>query len=108
MVLLNNRKNKLNKLQKRIGLIENLKGFEDGKQRLKTTSQKELEILQEMEKSYNRQLSEYSTSYKSFMTEYQKGVNDVKKCKASCLTNIPKSSSNSSYKRQSCQAGCVM
>tara|TARA_B110000444_G_scaffold12410_1_gene10643 strand:+ start:1105 stop:2232 length:1128 start_codon:yes stop_codon:yes gene_type:complete len=106
MVLLNNRKNKLNKLQKRIGLIENLKGFEDGKQRLKTTSQKELEILQEMEKSYNRQLSEYSTSYKSFMTEYQKGVNDVKKCKASCLTNIPKSSSNSSYKRQSCQAGC--
>jgi hypothetical protein len=106
MVLLNTRKNKLNKLQKRMGLIENLTGFEEGKQRLKTTTEKELLILQEMEKSYNRQLSEYSTNYKSFMAEYQKGVEDVKKCKASCLTNIPRSSSAWSYKRQACQAGC--
>ena len=48
MVLLNTRKNKLNKLQKRMGLIENLTGFEEGKQRLKTTSEKELLILQEI------------------------------------------------------------
>lgn len=106
MVLLRNRKNKLNKLQKRIGLIENLKGFTEGKQRLQKTSQKELELLQEMEKNYNRQLSQYSTSYKTFMGEYQRGVDDVKKCKASCLTNIPKGGPGWSYKRQACQAGC--
>uniref|UniRef100_A0A6C0J9G9 Uncharacterized protein n=1 Tax=viral metagenome TaxID=1070528 RepID=A0A6C0J9G9_9ZZZZ len=106
MMLLNNRKNKLNKLQKRIGLIENLTGLTEGKQRLQTTSQKELELLQKMEQNYNRQLSEYANSYKSFMDEYQKGVNDVQKCKASCLTNIPTGGSDWSYKRQACQAGC--
>jgi len=108
MVLLKNRKNKLNKLQKRIGLIENLTGFTEGKQRLQTTSQKEIELLQKMEKEYNRQLSEYSTSYKAFMGEYQRGVNDVKKCKATCLKNIPRGSANWSYKRQSCKAGCEL
>jgi len=106
MVLLKNRKNKLNKLQKRIGLIENLKGFAEGKQRLQSTSQKELELLQEMEKKYNRQLSNYSSSYKTFMIEYHKGINDVKKCKANCLKNIEKSSSNWSNNRLACQAGC--
>jgi hypothetical protein len=106
MVLLQNRKNKLNTLQKRIGLIENLTGFTEGKQRLQTTSQKELALLQKMEKDYNRQLSQYSTSYKAFMGEYQKGVVDVKKCKANCLTTIPKSDPAWSYKRQACQAGC--
>jgi len=106
MVLLQNRKNKLNTLQKRIGLIENLTGFTEGKQRLQTTSQKELALLQKMEKDYNRQLSQYSTSYKAFMGEYQRGVADVKKCKANCLTTIPKSDPTWSYKRQACQAGC--
>tara|TARA_B100000902_G_scaffold322159_1_gene315345 strand:- start:225 stop:1346 length:1122 start_codon:yes stop_codon:yes gene_type:complete len=106
MALLNTRKQKLDKLRSRMKLIENLDGFAEGKQRLQSTSQKELEILKELEKDYNRELSIYSTSYKSFMAEYQKGVNDVKKCKASCITNIPRSASDFSFKRQSCQAGC--
>ena len=106
MMLLNNRKNQLDKLRNRMKLIENLDGFAEGKQRLKSTSQKELQLIQKLEQDYNRQLSSYSTSYKSFMTEYQKGVNDVKKCKADCITNIPRGSSAWSFKRQSCQAGC--
>jgi hypothetical protein len=106
MMLLKNRKNKLNKLQKRIGLIENLKGFTEGKQILQTTSENEIKLLEIMETSYNRQLSDYSRSYKSFMVDYQKGITDVKQCKANCLKNIPIGSSTSSNKRLACQAGC--
>ena len=106
MVLLNNRKEQLDKLRGRMKLIENITGFAQGKQTLKNTSQKELQILQKLEQDYNKQLSSYSTNYKTFMMEYQKGVSDVKKCKANCLTSIPRGSSAWSYKRQACQAGC--
>ena len=37
MMLLNNRKNQLDKLRNRMKLIENLDGFAEGKQRLKST-----------------------------------------------------------------------
>lgn len=106
MMLLSNRKEQINTLRSRMNLIENLDGFAEGKQRLQSTSQKELQLLQKLEQDYNRQLSSYSTSYKSFMLEYQQGVNDVKKCKADCIKNIPRSTGSFSFKRQSCQAGC--
>lgn len=106
MALLSNRKEQLDKLRNRMKLIENMDGFAEGKQRLKTTSQKEVQLLQKLEQEYNQKLSNYSTNYKSFMEEYQKGVNDVKKCKAECIKNIPRGSSAWSFKRQSCQAGC--
>tara|TARA_B100000902_G_scaffold57802_1_gene64824 strand:- start:2644 stop:3765 length:1122 start_codon:yes stop_codon:yes gene_type:complete len=106
MALLSNRKQQVDMLKNRMKLIENLDGFAEGKQRLKTTSQKELQLLQKLEQDYNRKLTSYSTSYKTFMTEYQKGVNDVKKCKSDCIKNIPRGSSAWSFKRQSCQAGC--
>merc|ERR1712196_432923 len=63
MVLLNNRKEQLDKLRGRMKLIENITGFAQGKQ-----------ILQKLEQDYNKQLSSYSTNYKTFMMEYQKGV----------------------------------
>ena len=88
MALLSNRKEQIDKLRSRMKLIENLDGFAEGKQRLQSTSQKELQLLQKLEQEYNQKLSTYSTSYKSFMEEYQKGVNDVKKCKADCIKNI--------------------
>ena len=106
MALLSNRKEQIDKLRNRMKLIENLDGFAEGKQRLQSTSKKELDILKDLELKYNQKLSAYSTSYKSFMEEYQKGVNDVKKCKSDCIKNIPRGSSSWSFKRQSCQAGC--
>ena len=76
------------------------------KRQLSDTSDKELEILKKLETDYNRQLSQYSTSYEEFMKDYQKGVESVKKCKSDCIKNIPRDSSDSSFKRQACQAGC--
>ena len=46
MALLNTRKEQLDKLKGRMKLIENIAGFAQGKQTLKDTSQKELQILQ--------------------------------------------------------------
>ena len=105
MELLNNRKQQVDKLKSRMNLIENLSGFTQGKQTLKGVSDKELQVLQQLEQEYNRKLSAYSTNYKTFMGEYQKGVEDVKKCKANCITSIPRSGAWS-YKRQACNAGC--
>ena len=82
MVLLSNRKIKMDKLKARMNLIENLSGFDKGNETLQNTSQNEINILKNLETNYNRQLSKYSIDYKSFMTNYYQGGAKVKEFKA--------------------------
>ena len=105
MVLLNNRKERIDKLKNRMKLIENLSGFSKGEQNLTDTTRKELELLEQLEVDYNRKLNAYATNYKQFMTEYHKGVDSVKNCKANCMKNIPRSGQWQN-KRLACEAGC--
>jgi hypothetical protein len=106
MILLNKRKENINKLKNKIKLIENMDGFAKGEGTLTETSSKEMQILANLEKDYQRQLAAYSTNYKSFMDSYYKAVKDVRACKANCLISIPSDATASSYKRQACKAGC--
>ena len=99
--LLSNRKNMLDKLQNKMNLVES---FDTSK--LNETTRNELQILAEMEGKFNKDLSNYSNSYKTFMENYYNAVDQVKKCKSACLRNYPIGSSAWSYNRQACQAGC--
>jgi len=108
MKLLNSRKIKISKLKGRMKLIENLSGFEEGDETLQKTSQAELNILENLESNYNRQLSNYSINYKSFMDTYYRAVDQVQKCKADCRVSIPESGGKSSNKRLACQTGCEL
>ena len=85
---------------------ENMDGFAKGEGILSETSSKEMQILANLEKDYQTQLSAYSTNYKLFMDSYYKAVKDVRSCKAKCLTSIPSDTSAYSYKRQACKVGC--
>ena len=89
MILLNKRKENINKLKNKMKLIENMDGFAKGEGILSETSSKEMQILANLEKDYQTQLSAYTTNYKSFMDSYYKAVKDVRSCKAKCLTTIP-------------------
>ena len=104
LVLLNNRKNALNQLSNSLLLIEN---FKAGDKKLDETNQKELQILASLESEFQSKLSEYSRNYKSFMDSYYRAVEDVKTCKARCLSTYPVGSSDYSMKRQGCDAGCT-
>ena len=104
LVLLNNRKNALAKLNNSL-LLEN---FKVGNKALAATSTRELEILGALQSEYQAKISEYSTNYKTFMENYYRSVEDVKKCKANCFNSHPYTSANYSLKRQGCQAGCSL
>ena len=106
MLLLNKRKENIDKLKKKMKLIENMDSFSKGDQTLSDTSADEMKILAGLETTFQTQLSAYSTNYTLFMDSYYKAVKDVRDCKAKCLTTIPSDTSASSYKRQACKAGC--
>ena len=104
LVLLNNRKHALNQLSNSLLLIES---FKAGDKKLDETNQKELQILAALESEFQSKLSEYSRNYKSFMDSYYRAVEDVKTCKARCLSTYPVGSPDYSMKRQGCDAGCT-
>jgi Uri superfamily endonuclease len=106
MKLLNNRKKKMDKLEGRILMIENLSGFAKGEETLQKTSQNEIQILKDLETNYNKQLAKYAIDYKSFMGNYYRAVENVKKCKATCLVSIPDSGDKSANSRDACKVGC--
>ncbi len=106
MILLNKRKENIDKLKNKMKLIENMDGFAKGEGILSETSSKEMQILAKLDRNYQIQLSAYATNYTSFMDSYYKAVKDVRNCKANCLTTIPKSGSDWSSKQQACKIGC--
>ena len=108
MILLNTRKNNINKLRKKSKLLESMKDFSKGEATLKDTTNKELKILNDLETDFQRQISEYTTNYKTFMDMYNKGTKEVVDCKANCLSLFPRSDPEYSRKKQACQAGCTL
>jgi hypothetical protein len=106
MKLLNGRKNKINKMKGRMKLVENLSGFVKGNETLQKTSENEIQILKDLDKTFEYQLKDYKITYNKFMTDYYTAVSNVKQCKATCITSIPKSGSDWSNTRAACQTGC--
>ena len=106
MVLLKTRKNEINKLRNKLSLIENLNDFSKGESTLKKTSDDELKYLNDLETQFQRQITKYSTNYKTFMSAYNDGIKSVMDCKTSCTAKYPRSSPNHADKVAACKAGC--
>jgi len=106
MLLLKTRKNNIDKLRNKLSLIENLKDFSKGEATLKKTTDKELKYLNDLETQFQRQITEYSTKYKSFMSAYNDGVKAVRTCKTTCASKYPRSTPNYAQKLEACKAGC--
>ena len=102
-MLLNTRKNYVDKLRKNILLLE---PFDTT--RLNEVDQNELKMLNSLETGFQQKLSEYSTRYKSFMENYYRAVEDVKKCKANCLTNKSDNVGSGEFSKEACQMGCTL
>jgi len=101
LTYLQNKKNKFNTLSKKSLLMEK---FDTSK--LDDVSQKELDILEKLKGEYNQELSEYSQSYKTFMESYYKATEDVVTCKADCESRHRPGTSEWSFSRIACKAGC--
>ena len=101
LTYLNNKKNTFDKLSKTSLLLEQ---FDTSK--LDNVSKKEMEILENLKQQYNQKLSLYGQSYKTFMEQYYKSTQDVVSCKADCESRHRPGTSNWSFSRTSCKAGC--
>ena len=113
MILLQTRKNNINKLKNKLSLIESMetladKNWSKGKTNLSTATQTELDLLEKLQKDYQRQLTEYGIQYKTFMSNYYEGIGAVRKCRINCVSQIPNNGTYSSQQRQACQAGCAI
>tara|TARA_B100000424_G_C22933724_1_gene496733 strand:+ start:1307 stop:2404 length:1098 start_codon:yes stop_codon:yes gene_type:complete len=96
-------------LRNRAEQLQNLisvgrEGFESKK--IKDMDKKERKHLQKLESSYNKLVSDYANSYKSFLLEHEKLQADVMKCKSKCLEIHNQSTQDYSNKRLACSAGC--
>lgn len=101
MVFLNNRKKNIEKLKKKLKLIE---AFDTV--RLDNVNKKEIDILKSLEDRFEKALSDYGIQYKTFMNNYHRGIESVRQCKANCLNAYTSSQDNYTFLRKACQAGC--
>tara|TARA_A100001015_G_C15043806_1_gene741843 strand:- start:1388 stop:2503 length:1116 start_codon:yes stop_codon:yes gene_type:complete len=102
---LNNKKDKIDSLKKRISIIEN---FDRGDEILRNKHEQENNLLKNLETKYNRELIQYSKEYKIFMKKYMNGMSDVRSCKANCIQTYPKTMQNYANKRKACEIGCEL
>lgn len=79
-------------------------GFDSKK--LEDMDKKEKKHLTNMEDRYNKLVSDYADSYKSFLMEHETLKQDVFKCKSKCLEIHNSSTQDYANKRLACQAGC--
>jgi len=117
MLLLQNRQRALARLKNKSLLVESFKdadrgescaasGDGCGERVLTDVNKRELRILSALEGQYQAKLSEYASNYKTFMSNYYRAVENVKKCKANCLNTYPVGSDNYIKKRKGCDYGC--
>ncbi len=62
--------------------------------------------LSNMEKEYNRSITQYSTEYKGFMKRYQAARANKIQCMKDCMKKHTAMSTQGKRLRQSCDAGC--
>ena len=79
-------------------------GFDSN--RLNNLDKKEKKYLTNLEGRYNKLVSDYANSYKTFLEEHEVLQAQVMKCKSKCLETHNKSTNDYSNKRMACQAGC--
>jgi len=96
-------------LKKRAEALQNLisigrEGFDSA--RLNSIDKNEKNHLKNLEGKYNKLVSDYANSYKSFLQEHQTLQGQVMKCKSKCLETHNRATSDYSNKRLACQAGC--
>lgn len=96
-------------LRNRAEALQNLisigrEGFDSA--RLDKLDKNEKNHLTNLESRYNKLVSDYANSYKSFLQEHETLQAQVTKCKSKCLETHNRSSSDYSNKRLACQAGC--
>ena len=96
-------------LKKRAQALQNLisigrEGFDSAK--LNTLDKSEKNHLKNLEGKYNKLVSDYANSYKSFLQEHETLQAQVVKCKSKCLETHNRSTSDYSNKRLACSAGC--
>lgn len=101
LIYLNNKKSAFNSLKKTSILLEQ---FDTSK--LNDVSEKEKELLEKLKNEYNSKLSSYGQNYKQFMEQYYSSVEQVRECKADCMKRHKPGTSEWSYSRTACKAGC--
>jgi len=74
--------------------------------RLSKLSKKEKKMINTLETKYNRLVSDYASSYKSFLIEHRQLESQVTTCKAKCLEKYNTGVQDYANKRKACTAGC--
>jgi hypothetical protein len=101
LTYLQNKQLQFNKLNSTSLLLEQFKT-----DKLDNVSADELEVLENLKTQYDQKLSEYSQSYKIFMESYYNATQDVLSCKADCESKHRPGTSEWSFSRTACKAGC--
>jgi hypothetical protein len=96
-------------LNMREGLLNNIisagrEGFDTT--RFKKLDKREKKMINNLEDKYNKLVSDYATSYKSFLTEHKELESQVTGCKANCLEKHNTGVTDYANKRKACAAGC--
>ena len=82
-----------------------MEGFKTPKV-LQNASNHEIKILKDMEKDYNKHLSEYSSRYKAFMKNYYIARDNKINCMKNCMVKHKGTTAQQIRLRESCIGGC--
>ena len=91
-----------------IKLSKMREGFDDNNKKFVNMTKKEKKVLTKIDDKYNRAVSDYANSYKTYLEEHKRLTDSVEDCRADCLSKIRNTATDYVNRRKACLAGCML